>query len=136
MIQYPSHTIYVHCVAEIVLHHYFLPVKPVILWYPVTPAMGKPSFDEPGCMEEIKLKTEETKPISKFFSKKGFNSAQGSSLGSTDKEVVKMNQPKSLKEEPETEDSPMNQSQMFLHTLAKELQNSLLSETTREFQPT
>ena len=27
-----------------------------------------------------------------------------------------MNQPKNLKEEPETEDSPMNQSQMFLHS--------------------
>ncbi|PSR86309.1 Embryonic stem cell-specific 5-hydroxymethylcytosine-binding protein [Actinidia chinensis var. chinensis] len=77
-----------------------------LVWYPVTPAMGKPSFDEPECIKEIKLKMEETKPISKFFSKKGLNSGQGSSLGSSDKEVVKTNQPKSLKEEPpETEDS-------------------------------
>ena len=54
-IQYPSHTICTHCVAEIALRHYFLPVKPVILWYPVTPAMGKPSFDEPECIKEVRI---------------------------------------------------------------------------------
>ncbi|XP_052171041.1 uncharacterized protein LOC127787175 [Diospyros lotus] len=45
--------------------------KADLAWYAVTSAMGKPSFDGPECIKEIKLKTEETKPISKFFTKKG-----------------------------------------------------------------
>lgn len=41
-----------------------------LVWYPVTPAMGKPSFDGPECIKEIQIKTERNIPISKFFSKK------------------------------------------------------------------
>ncbi|KAL8170241.1 hypothetical protein V2J09_022045 [Rumex salicifolius] len=41
-----------------------------LAWYPVTPEMGKPSFDGPECIKEIPLKKEST-PITKFFSKKG-----------------------------------------------------------------
>ncbi|KAI3932901.1 hypothetical protein MKX01_031883 [Papaver californicum] len=41
-----------------------------LVWYPVTPAMGKASFDGPDCIKEIPLKTEEKNLISKFFSKK------------------------------------------------------------------
>ncbi|KAL4587907.1 hypothetical protein LXL04_000784 [Taraxacum kok-saghyz] len=38
-----------------------------LVWYPVTSAMGKPSFDGPECIKEIQVK--ETKPISMFFAK-------------------------------------------------------------------
>lgn len=41
-----------------------------LAWYPVTPAMGKPSFDSPECIIEIPLKSEEKNLISNFFSKK------------------------------------------------------------------
>ncbi|KAL8516549.1 hypothetical protein ACS0TY_014988 [Phlomoides rotata] len=41
-----------------------------LAWYPVTPAMGKLSFDGPDCIKEIKVKMEETKTISQFFLKK------------------------------------------------------------------
>lgn len=51
------------------------------------------------------MKTEETKPISQFFSKKGVDSEQGSKLGSMHGDLIKNNQPKSLKEEPQTQDS-------------------------------
>ncbi|THF95964.1 hypothetical protein TEA_021596 [Camellia sinensis var. sinensis] len=76
------------------------------VWYPVTPAIGKASFDGPECIKEIKLKSEATYPISKFFSKKGANSEQESKpqVGSMHKLPIKTNQRKSLKEEPETED--------------------------------
>uniref|UniRef100_A0A7N0UFI1 Embryonic stem cell-specific 5-hydroxymethylcytosine-binding protein n=1 Tax=Kalanchoe fedtschenkoi TaxID=63787 RepID=A0A7N0UFI1_KALFE len=40
-----------------------------LVWYPVTPAMGKPSFDGPECIKEVPLKAE-TKQISSFFTKK------------------------------------------------------------------
>ncbi|KAK4408711.1 Abasic site processing protein HMCES [Sesamum angolense] len=41
-----------------------------LAWYPVTTAIGKISFDGPECIKEIQIKTEETKSISQFFSKK------------------------------------------------------------------
>ncbi|KAG2546801.1 hypothetical protein PVAP13_9KG045900 [Panicum virgatum] len=41
----------------------------VNVWYPVTPAMGKTSFDGPECIKEVRLGPSE-KPISKFFTKK------------------------------------------------------------------
>lgn len=40
-----------------------------LVWYPVTPAMGKTSFDGPECIKEVRLGPSE-KPISKFFTKK------------------------------------------------------------------
>ncbi|XP_057754188.1 uncharacterized protein LOC130973595 isoform X1 [Arachis stenosperma] len=42
-----------------------------LVWYPVTPAMGKPSFDGPECIKEIQVKAEGNTLISKFFSRKG-----------------------------------------------------------------
>ncbi|TKY66212.1 Embryonic stem cell-specific 5-hydroxymethylcytosine-binding protein [Spatholobus suberectus] len=42
-----------------------------LVWYPVTPAMGKPSFDGPECIKEIQVKAEGKTSISMFFSKKG-----------------------------------------------------------------
>ncbi|KAF9688448.1 hypothetical protein SADUNF_Sadunf02G0198200 [Salix dunnii] len=43
-----------------------------LVWYPVTPAMGKPSVDGPECIKEIHLKMEEKGSISKFFTRKDF----------------------------------------------------------------
>ncbi|RLN19598.1 embryonic stem cell-specific 5-hydroxymethylcytosine-binding protein [Panicum miliaceum] len=40
-----------------------------LVWYPVTPAMGKTSFDGPECIKEVRKGPSE-KPISKFFTKK------------------------------------------------------------------
>ncbi|KAK9281606.1 hypothetical protein L1049_004509 [Liquidambar formosana] len=74
-----------------------------LAWYPVTPAVGKPSFDGPECIKEIQLKNEE-KPISKFFSTKGGNVKDSDPNDkSSSVKSVKTNLPKSTKEEPETE---------------------------------
>lgn len=72
---------------------------PDLVWYPVTQAMGKPSFEGPECIKEIQLKNEQ-RPISKFFSTKGIKNEQGLS-----NEPVKSNLPQSLKEEPAIENS-------------------------------
>ncbi|CAN6292089.1 unnamed protein product [Urochloa humidicola] len=40
-----------------------------LVWYPVTSAMGKTSFDGPECIKEVHMGPTE-KPISKFFTKK------------------------------------------------------------------
>ncbi|CAL4918449.1 unnamed protein product [Urochloa decumbens] len=40
-----------------------------LVWYPVTSAMGKTSFDGPECIKEVHMGPSE-KPISKFFTKK------------------------------------------------------------------
>ncbi|RDX93025.1 Embryonic stem cell-specific 5-hydroxymethylcytosine-binding protein [Mucuna pruriens] len=45
-----------------------------LVWYPVTAAMGKPSFDGPECIKEIQVKSEGNTSISKFFSRKGTES--------------------------------------------------------------
>lgn len=46
---------------------------PDLVWYPVTSAMGKTSFNGPECIEEIKLEVEKKTSIAKLFSKqKGF----------------------------------------------------------------
>ncbi|GAB4841502.1 hypothetical protein Ancab_022218 [Ancistrocladus abbreviatus] len=47
-----------------------------LAWYPVTPAIGKLSFDGPECFKEIQLKSKGT-PISKFFSKNGTDKVKG-----------------------------------------------------------
>ncbi|KAK1297870.1 hypothetical protein QJS10_CPB14g01021 [Acorus calamus] len=44
-----------------------------LFWYPVTPAMGRTSFDGPDCIKEIQLKPAEPEPILKFFTRKGPN---------------------------------------------------------------
>ncbi|KAK7373511.1 hypothetical protein VNO80_06923 [Phaseolus coccineus] len=45
-----------------------------LVWYPVTSAMGKTSFDGPECIKEIQVKAEGNTSISMFFSKKGAES--------------------------------------------------------------
>nr|XP_043612142.1 abasic site processing protein YoqW [Erigeron canadensis] len=72
--------------------------EPDLVWYPVTPAMGKPSFDGPECIKEIKLKTEDTKSISSFFAKKGTKKED-------QPEPQQTEEPNNPKEEPETVDS-------------------------------
>ncbi|GAB2282411.1 hypothetical protein Dimus_016956 [Dionaea muscipula] len=45
---------------------------PTLVWHPVTPSMGKPSFDGPECIKEVPLKSA-GKLISNFFSAKGID---------------------------------------------------------------
>ncbi|KAF8089447.1 hypothetical protein N665_0506s0052 [Sinapis alba] len=44
--------------------------KSDLVWYPVTPAIGKLSFDGPECIQQIPLKASQNSLISKFFSAK------------------------------------------------------------------
>ncbi|KAL8258955.1 hypothetical protein R6Q59_026908 [Mikania micrantha] len=83
--------------------------EPDLVWYPVTPAMGKPSFDGPECIKEIQVKTEETKPISAFFAKKVTKNEDQSQheLPIAHKEVTKTEKPKSPKGEPVTAVGPV-----------------------------
>lgn len=75
--------------------------KEDLVWYPVTPAMGKPSFNGPECIKEVPLKAD-AKKISTFFSKKpaeseneksgeisANNDSQVNSVSCVDEEVVK-----------------------------------------------
>ncbi|KAL5980058.1 hypothetical protein ACLOJK_036525 [Asimina triloba] len=39
------------------------------VWHPVTPEMGKPSFNGPECIKEIQLKSDDKNQMSKFFTK-------------------------------------------------------------------
>ncbi|XP_055812955.1 uncharacterized protein LOC129882600 isoform X2 [Solanum dulcamara] len=74
-----------------------------LAWYPVTPAMGKASFDGPECIK--KLKTNETRSISQFFSKKGDKDQQGqkSHIKVAEEEILHTDQTESLKQEPESD---------------------------------
>ncbi|KAJ4729068.1 Embryonic stem cell-specific 5-hydroxymethylcytosine-binding protein [Melia azedarach] len=75
-----------------------------LVWYPVTPAMGKPSFDGPECIKEIRVKTEGNNPISNFFLKKDVKREQALNITeerSSFNESVKTNWPEDMKEEPE-----------------------------------
>ncbi|GAV70752.1 DUF159 domain-containing protein [Cephalotus follicularis] len=81
--------------------------RPDLVWYPVTPAMGKLSFDGPDCSKEIQLKKEEKNSISKFFSAKPIKREPESKPDekdlcnkSSESNPLKV---ESLKEEPETE---------------------------------
>ncbi|BBN01360.1 hypothetical protein MPTK1_2g06860 [Marchantia polymorpha subsp. ruderalis] len=41
-----------------------------LVWYPVTPEMGKPSFDVPECVQEVKLKVAKESSIFQLFAKR------------------------------------------------------------------
>eukprot|EP00897_Mesotaenium_endlicherianum_P000575 jgi/Mesen1/10518/ME000083S10022 len=47
--------------------------EPDLVWYPVTPAMGKPSFDNPECIKELKPKQAHTSTIADLFTKRAVN---------------------------------------------------------------
>ncbi|KAK4374824.1 hypothetical protein RND71_005501 [Anisodus tanguticus] len=76
-----------------------------LAWYPVTPAMGKPSFDGPECIKELQLKANETRSISQFFSKKGDRDPQEqkSHIKVAEEEPLNADQTQSLKPEPESD---------------------------------
>ncbi|VVB09075.1 unnamed protein product [Arabis nemorensis] len=70
-----------------------------LVWYPVTPAIGKPTFDGPECIQQIPLKASQNSLISKFFSAKQPKTDEGDEeTKSTD-----ANTPVHLKEEPTVE---------------------------------
>ncbi|KMT10072.1 hypothetical protein BVRB_5g118350 [Beta vulgaris subsp. vulgaris] len=82
--------------------------KADLVWYPVTQAMNKASFDGPECIKEIQLKSEEqSNPITKFFSKKGTNDDKESdkSIKSSIKESTKNDLPSDVKVEAEAQSS-------------------------------
>ncbi|OWM82933.1 uncharacterized protein LOC116189589 isoform X2 [Punica granatum] len=76
-----------------------------LAWYPVTPAMGKLSFDGPECIKEIQLKTEEKNSISKFFSPKQAKKEPEikQEEETSPRKSVKVELPENVKVEPETE---------------------------------
>ncbi|XP_043718525.1 abasic site processing protein YoqW isoform X2 [Telopea speciosissima] len=53
---------------------------PDLVWYPVTPAMGKTSLNGPECIKEIQLKSKEKNSISKFFTKKTENQQESARI--------------------------------------------------------
>ncbi|EOA26857.1 hypothetical protein CARUB_v10022949mg [Capsella rubella] len=68
--------------------------KSDLVWYPVTSAIGKPTFDGPECIQQITLKASQNSLISKFFSTKH---------PKTDKETASTDITGGLKEEPTVE---------------------------------
>ncbi|KAF3780551.1 Embryonic stem cell-specific 5-hydroxymethylcytosine-binding protein [Nymphaea thermarum] len=64
-----------------------------LAWYPVTPMMGKPSFNGPECIKEIQLKQEQRAAISSFFSKR-----------SLERKTTPESQKKSSSKSPDCED--------------------------------
>ncbi|XP_073156567.1 uncharacterized protein [Henckelia pumila] len=71
-----------------------------LAWYPVTPAMGKLSYDGPECIK--KVKAEETKSISRFFSTKVSRSPEPELEKTTIKEeIVEAGKPKCIEKKPE-----------------------------------
>ncbi|XP_007049611.2 PREDICTED: putative SOS response-associated peptidase YoqW [Theobroma cacao] len=75
--------------------------NPDLVWYPVTSAIGKLSFEGPECVKEVPLKTQEKNPISKFFSTREVKREQESNMEkSLCDESVQTNLLKNLKEEP------------------------------------
>ncbi|XP_047967508.1 abasic site processing protein YoqW-like [Salvia hispanica] len=74
-----------------------------LAWYPVSPAVGKISFDGPECIKEVKL--EETKRISQFFSKKQASKSEDPTPEKTPikEELQECIAPKIEKEEPQNQ---------------------------------
>ncbi|KZV46808.1 embryonic stem cell-specific 5-hydroxymethylcytosine-binding protein-like [Dorcoceras hygrometricum] len=71
-----------------------------LVWYPVTPAMGKLSCNGPECIK--KVKAEEIRSISHFFSTKVSRLPEPELEKTTiKKEILEAGQPKCIKEEPE-----------------------------------
>ncbi|XP_020107071.1 uncharacterized protein LOC109723198 isoform X2 [Ananas comosus] len=64
---------------------------PDLVWYPVTPAVGKRSFDCPECIKEIQLKPTGDKLISMFFTLKPA-AADQSEKGGTQKPSSELSQ--------------------------------------------
>lgn len=79
--------------------------NPDLVWYPVTTAIGKLSFEGPECVKEVTLKTLEKNSISKFFSTREVKKEQESNTErSLCDESVKTNLPMKLKSEPNSTD--------------------------------
>ncbi|XVF72334.1 hypothetical protein PTKIN_Ptkin12aG0113000 [Pterospermum kingtungense] len=77
--------------------------NPDLVWYPVTPAIGKLSFDGPDCVKEVPLKSQEKNSISKFFSTSEVREKQESNM---EKSLCdEANLLKKLKSEPKSRNS-------------------------------
>ncbi|XP_022758778.1 uncharacterized protein LOC111305469 [Durio zibethinus] len=85
--------------------------NPDLVCYPVTPAIGKLSFEGPECVKEVPLKTQEKNSISKFFSTREVKKEQESNMEKIlCNESVKTNLLKNPKEEPNSTDDEGNTS--------------------------
>lgn len=69
-----------------------------LVWYPVTSAMGKTSFDGPECIKEVPVGPSE-KPISKFFTKKSTSHDQQGKPENISEELTETNAPRAAKVE-------------------------------------
>ncbi|CAM0872791.1 unnamed protein product [Alopecurus aequalis] len=69
-----------------------------LVWYPVTAAMGKTSFNGPECIKEVQLRPSE-KPISDFFTKKSTTYGQSVKPNKTSPEIVETHAFRTAKEE-------------------------------------
>ncbi|KAL0436689.1 UNVERIFIED_CONTAM: hypothetical protein Sradi_0376800 [Sesamum radiatum] len=103
------------------LHHHHL-WNGFMAWYPVTTAIGKLSFDGPECIKEIQIKTEETKSISQFFSKKDIRAKPP-----IKSEPVEATEQESVKYEPENR-STFENKRMKAEPVQNGLQKSVKEE--------
>ncbi|KAL2641664.1 hypothetical protein R1flu_009251 [Riccia fluitans] len=63
--------------TEAKIHSLTLPYEnPDLIWYPVTPEVGKPSFDTPECVEEFKPPPAKESAIFQLFGKKKAKESQ------------------------------------------------------------
>ncbi|KAF8006808.1 hypothetical protein BT93_K0962 [Corymbia citriodora subsp. variegata] len=96
--------------------------EPDLVWYPVTAAMGRASFDGPECIKEIQLKKEDKNIISKFFTRKEIKKEEEvkGEEKSSHHDSVESDVHTSFKGEPKVEDcnelsSPMDESGVAKH---------------------
>lgn len=69
-----------------------------LVWYPVTTAMGKPSFNGPECIKEVQIRPSE-RPISEFFMKKSAAHGQSVKPDKTSPEVAETQASRTAKED-------------------------------------
>ncbi|KAG5002248.1 hypothetical protein JHK87_023320 [Glycine soja] len=88
-----------------------------LVWYPVTSAMGKASFDGPECIKEIQVKAQGNTSISMFFSKKGDESKDTKpEQKASCPEVVKTEHTEDLTESKDTKPEQKTSSHEFVKT--------------------
>ncbi|KAG7642143.1 SOS response associated peptidase (SRAP) [Arabidopsis suecica] len=103
--------------------------KPDLVWYPVTSAIGKPTFDGPECIQQIPRKTSQNSLISKFFSTKQPKTDEGDKeTKSTDANITV-----DLKEEPTAEKDTFSDSIKKIEELDREKDISNVAKNL-EFQ--
>ncbi|XP_062198188.1 uncharacterized protein LOC133900918 isoform X2 [Phragmites australis] len=97
------------CDASVKLEEITAPYEGAdLVWYPVTSAVGKTSFDGPECIKEVHMGPSE-KPISNFFTKKSTAHDQSGKSEKTSQEFAETHATRTAKVE--SEESVENQSE-------------------------